>query len=119
MNVLDTVMIAGLCLSSGACIFLIAVQMRAARQTGATGSPLESNGRSERFELYNFAVWSGFLLVQATNVLHHRQPDGMFLLSLLSLGGFAASVFICGAAAGRVALRREMRSNKPNDTARI
>jgi hypothetical protein len=50
--------------------------------------------------------------VQATNIFHHMQLGGTIKLSLLSLAAFAADVFICGAYAGRLLLRREMRLEK-------
>jgi hypothetical protein len=58
------------------------------------------------------AVWAGFLIVQATSVFHHLQLDGTIEFSLLSLAALAAVLFICGAFAGRLLLRREMGLNK-------
>jgi hypothetical protein len=56
-----------------------------AKQAGGQDVHLESARRGERLELYVGAVWSGFLVVQATNIFHHIQLGGTIKLSLLSL----------------------------------
>ena len=112
MDFLDVVMIAGICLSVGACAFLITAQLRTAKRTGAQDVHLENARRGERLDLYMGAVWAGFLIVQATSVFHHLQLDGTIEFSLLSLAALAAVLFICGAFAGRLLLRREMGLNK-------
>jgi protein-S-isoprenylcysteine O-methyltransferase Ste14 len=120
MNLLDTVMIAGICLAVGACGFLLWTQLAAPRQPDPR---LENARRAERLDLYMGIVWSGFLLVQATSVFHHMQRDGTIKLPLLAWAGVAACIFICGGFAGRLLLRREMRREKerhgePNNAAR-
>lgn len=112
MDFPDVVMLAGICLSVGACALLVTAQLRTAKQAGAQDVHLESAERSERLDLYMGAVWSGFLVVQATSVFHHVQRDGTIKFSWLALAAFAAVVFICGAFAGRLLLRRDMRSEK-------
>lgn len=109
MDLIDIIMIAGLGLSLGACTLLVRAQLRTARQVGAREVQLEEALRSERLDWYMGAVWSGFLVVQATNVFHHVQVDGTIKFSLLSLAAFAGVVFICGGFAGRLLLRRDMR----------
>ena len=110
MNLLDDVMLAGIGLMLVACAFLIAAQLRD-RQAGH--GPVAANARrARRLESYLGIVWSGFLLVQISNILHHIEPDGTMKLSWLSLTSFASVVFICGAFAGRLLLRREMRLDK-------
>lgn len=112
MDLLDAVMIAGICLAVGACAFLLTTQLRIAKQAGGQDAHLESARRGERLDLYMGAVWSGFLVVQITNIFHHIQLDGTIKLSSLSLAAFAAVVFVCGAFAGRLLLRRQMRLDK-------
>jgi hypothetical protein len=109
MNLIDTIMIAGLCLSLGACALLITAQLRTARRVGAGEFHLEKARRSERLDWCMGAVWTGFLVVQATNVFHHVELDGSIKFSLLSLAAFAGVVFICGGFAGRLLLRRDLR----------
>jgi len=112
MDLLDAVMIGGICLAGGACAFLLATQLGIAKKAGGQDVHLESARRDERLDLYMGAVWSGILVVLATNIFHQIQLGGTFELSLLSLAAFAAVVFICGAFAGRLLLRREMRLDK-------
>lgn len=112
MDLLDAVMIAGLCLAVGACAFLLTTQLGLAKPTGGQDVHLERARRGEHLDLYMGAVWSGFLVVQATSIFHHVQLGGMIKLSLLSLAAFAADVFICGGFAGRLLLRRELRLAK-------
>jgi hypothetical protein len=112
MDLLDVIMIAGICLSVGACAFLIRAQLRSAKRAGAQDIHLENARRAERLDLYMGAVWTGFLVVQTTSIFHHVQLDGTFRFSLLSLSAFAAVVLICGGFAGRLLLRREMRLDK-------
>src|SRR6185312_17294409 len=110
MNLLDDVMLAGIGLALGACAFLIAAQLR---DKQASQDPVAANARrARRLDLYMGVVWSGFLLVQISNILHHRQPDGAMTFSSLSLAAFASVVFLCGGFAGRLLLRREMRLDK-------
>ena len=107
MSLLDDVMLAGIGLALGACAFLIAAQLRD-KQAGQ--DPVAANARrARRLDLYMGVVWSGFLLVQISNILRHRQPDGAMTFSSLSLAAFAGVVFLCGGFAGRLLLRREMR----------
>lgn len=109
MDTRDAVMITGLCLAVGACVFLIRTQWEIAKRAGGQDVHLDSTRRGERLDLYMGIVWSGLLLVQTTDVLHHLQRDGTLRLSLLSLAAAAGAVFVCGAFAGRLLLRREMR----------
>lgn len=110
MNLLDDAMLAGIGLAVGACAFLIAAQLRD-RQAGQ--DPVAQNARrARRLELYLGIVWSGFLVVQISSILHHLEPDGTMTFSWLSLAAFASVVFICGGFAGRLLLRREMRLDK-------
>jgi hypothetical protein len=109
MDMLDAVMIAGICIAVGAGVFLLSTQWQIAKRAGGQDVHLDSTRRGERLDLYMGVVWSGLLLVQVTNVLHHMQHDGTLRLSLLSLAAAAGAVFVCGAFAGRLLLRREMR----------
>jgi hypothetical protein len=110
MNLLDDAMLAGIGLMLGACAFLIAAQLRD-KQAGL--DPVAANARrARRLESYLGIVWSGFLLVQISNILHHLEPDGTMKFSWLSLAAFVGVVFICGGSAGRLLLRREMRLDK-------
>jgi hypothetical protein len=123
LDLLDTVMIAGLGLAIGACAFLIWTQLRDAKQTGEQDVLLANIRRGERLDLYMGIVWSGFLLVQVTNIFHHIDPGGTFQLSSLSLAAVAGDLFVCGGFAGRLLLRREMRlinekRTERNETAR-
>lgn len=65
-----------------------------------------------RLDLYLGLVWSGMLLVQAGNILLHRDADGFRHISSLTLVATAATVFVCGAFAGRLLLRLEMRRHR-------
>ena len=65
-----------------------------------------------RLDLYLGLVWSGMLLVQAGNLLLHRESGGFRNISSLTLVATAGTVFVCGAFAGRLLLRLEMRRNK-------
>jgi hypothetical protein len=112
MDLLDAVMIAGICLAVGGCAFLLATQLGSAKPAGGQDARRESARRGKRLDLYMGVVWSGFLVVQTTNIFHHRQPAGTFELSSLSLAAFTADVLICGGFAGRLLLRREMRLDK-------
>ena len=80
MDLLDAVMIAGICLAVGACAFLLTTQLVIARQAGGQGVHLESTRRGERLDLYMGAVWSGCLLVQASSIFHHIQLGGTIKL---------------------------------------
>jgi hypothetical protein len=99
-------------LTVGAFAFFLATQLGIAKRAGGQNVHLESARRGERLELYMGAGWSGILVVLATNIFHHIQLDGTINLSLLSLAAFVAVVFICGAFARRLLLRREMRLDK-------
>ena len=107
MDLIDLVMLAGIGLALGACAFLIAAQLR---DKPAGQDPVAAKARrARRLDVYLAVIWSGFLAVQITNILHHLAPDGTMKLSRLSLTAFAGVVFICGGFAGRLLLRREMR----------
>jgi hypothetical protein len=118
MHLSDAAMIAGLCLAVGACAFLLATQVWTAQRAGGQDVHFDSAQRGGRLDLYMAAVWSGFLVVQASSVFRHMQPDGTLNLSSLSLAAFAADVFICGGFAGRLLLRREMRLSREKDEER-
>jgi hypothetical protein len=109
MDLLDVVMIGGVGLAVVACACLVRVQLKSVKQAGGQEVHLEPTRRGERLDLYMAIVWSGFLLVQVTNILHHIQNDGSFRFTSLSLSAFAAVVFVCGGFAARLLLRREMR----------
>jgi hypothetical protein len=106
MDLLDAVEIGGVAMALGACAFLVMTQLKSIKQ-GARD--LEPARRGERLDLYMAIVWSGFLLVQISSILHHVQSDRTFKFTSLSLSAFAAVVFICGGFAARLLLRREMR----------
>ena len=67
-----------------------------------------------RLDLYLGLVWLGMLLVQAGNILLHRDSAG-FHISSLTLVATAGTVFICGACAGRLLLRAELRRLRATD----
>jgi hypothetical protein len=70
-------------------------------------------------ELLMGLVWSGIFLVQLSGILRHAQSGGSYSLSPLAFAGIAATIFVCGAFAGRLLLRREMRwSKERRDTRR-
>jgi hypothetical protein len=109
MDMLDAVMVAGICLAVGACAFFLRTQAAIPKHKSGQDFNPERTHRGWRLDLYMCVIWSGFLLVQTTNVFHHVQRDGTINLSLLSLAALAANVFICGAFAARLLLGREMR----------
>jgi hypothetical protein len=109
MVFLDAVMIGGIGMAVVACACLIRMQLKSLKQAGGHEVHLEPTRRGERLDLYMAIVWSGFLLVQVTSILHHIQSDGSFQFTSLSLVAFAAVVFVCGGFAARLLLRREMR----------
>jgi hypothetical protein len=113
MDLIDDVMLAGIGLAVGACAFLMAAQLR---DKPAGQDPVAENARrARRLDLYMGIVWSGFLVVQISNILHHLEPGGTMKFSWLSLAAFASVVFVCGAFAGRLLLRREMRLDKERE----
>ena len=61
-----------------------------------------------RLDLDLGLVWIGMLLVQAGNILLHRDSAGIHVSSL-TLVATAGTVFVCGACAGRLLLRAELR----------
>jgi hypothetical protein len=48
------------------------------------------------------------LLVQASSVLHHIGPGGIYNLSSLTVAATIGNIFICGVFVGRLLLRLEM-----------
>ena len=65
----------------------------------------------QRLDMYLCLVWSGMLLVQAGNILLHRDSAGIHISSL-TLVATAGTVFVCGAFAGRLLLRLELRRSR-------
>lgn len=72
------------------------------------------------FDVYLALVWSGILMVQLSNILHQAESGGSFRVTPLMGIGTAAVVFICGAYAGRLMMRLEMRryNSKRDEQAR-
>lgn len=71
--------------------------------------PLRRRDNGLRLDLYLGLVWSGMLLVQAGNILLHLDSGGIRNISSLTAAGTASTVFVCGAFAGRLLLRLELR----------
>jgi hypothetical protein len=108
MVFVEAMMIAGLCIIAGAAGFLLVNGLKARR--GAGGQDLLADEqRGARLDLYMCFVWSGMLLVQASNILLHRDPGGTYHLSSLTLAATAGQILACGVFAGRLLLRRELR----------
>jgi hypothetical protein len=106
MNFVDALMIGGICVMVGACAFLLAHALTAARRGRDLAAAGDHPGR--RLDLYMGLFWSGMLLVQATNIMHHMEPGGSYSLPPLTLAATAGALFACGVFAGRLLLRREM-----------
>jgi hypothetical protein len=116
MNVPEDVMIAGLCLIAAMGAVLAGAWWKAFKQGHGPDLHLDYPRRGTRLDLYMTLVWSGMLLVQASNVLLHVQDGSTHNLSRLSWTGLAASIFVCGVFAGRLLLRLEMhRYNETRD----
>ena len=65
-----------------------------------------------RLDLYLGLVWSGMLLIQTGNFLLHAESGGLRTISSLTVVSTAGTVFVCGAIAGRLLLRLELRRSK-------
>ena len=101
-------------LDAGLCVMVVAVLIlgRAIWTTSrASGQELLLRKRDNglRLDVYLCLVWSGMLLVQASNILLHVDSGGIHNISSLTIVSTAATVFVCGAFAGRLLLRLEMR----------
>jgi hypothetical protein len=97
MSTVDTMMIAGLTIPAG---FLLAWRLKA-KETGAElpGLPLDT---------CMFFVWGGMLLVQAANIILHKQTGSLYNISTLTWAGSASILFVFGCITGRLLLRLEM-----------
>lgn len=104
-------------LDAGLCVMVVCVLILGrALWTGlrASGQELLLRRRDNglRLDLYLGLVWSGMLLVQVGNILLHTDSGGLHNVSSLALLGTASTIFVCGACAGRLLLRLEMRRHK-------
>ncbi|HTK80088.1 MAG TPA: hypothetical protein VL286_06565 [Rhizomicrobium sp.] len=102
MTLPDIVMIVGVCVAVAACVVLAVKQLRSSKEEASVR-------RGARLDSYMAVVWSGFLLVQGSEIINHMRPDGRADLPLLSLAAAGSVAFVCGAFAGRLSLRQEMR----------
>lgn len=110
MSAVDVMMIAGLCTIPVG--FLLAWWLKA-KGTGddlMPGLPLD---------VCLFFVWGGMLLVQAANILLHRQTGSLYNVSALTWAGSAAVLFVFGCVTGRLFLRLEMHRYRQKREVRI
>ena len=108
MDLPNVLLDAGLCVTAVAAL----IAGRAIWTTWrASGEELLRRRRDngQRLDLFLCLVWSGMFLVQAGNILLHRDSGGIHDISSLTLVATAGTVFVCGAFAGRLLLRLELR----------
>jgi hypothetical protein len=108
---LETLMVAGICVMIGGCAFLLATVLRATKSAGSDFRPMDYHPGG-RLDLCMGLVWSGMLLMLASNVFLHSGPGRTYNLSGLTLAATAGNIFVCGIFAGRLLLRREMRRHE-------
>ena len=120
MDFADLMLNAGLCVTVGCAVFVGRAIWTTLRPGGKPfrGSDEE---RSWRLDLYLAWVWSGMFLIQASSVVRHVEPGGILRLPPLAVGAVAGNLFVCGALAGRLLLRRELRwlRQKREETGRL
>jgi len=112
MDLLEAMLIAGLCLIVGASAFILGAMLKAARQARRHDRHFVDPRRGERLDIYLGTLWIGMLLLQFSSLLRHMQPPGIFNLSRIALAGFGSAVFVCGVYAGRLLLRLEIRRSE-------
>jgi len=98
MSTVDAMMIAGL--STMPVGFLLGWWLKA-KESGAELPGLALDATM-------FFVWGGMLLVQAANILLHKQTGSLYNLSALTWAGSASILFVFGCTTGRLLLRLEM-----------
>jgi hypothetical protein len=106
---ISATMDAGLFVMGDAAGFLVWTAWRASRRARGKSLRVIDDHPGSRLDLFMGVLWFGMLLVQTDNLFLNAAPGGWYKLSALSLAGTASTVFICGAFAGRIVLRRELR----------
>jgi hypothetical protein len=99
MPAADAMMIAGLCTIPVG--FLLAWRLKA-RGTG------DDLALSLPLDVCMFFVWAGMFLVQAANILLHKETGSLYNVSALTWAGSASILFVFGCITGRLLLRVEM-----------
>jgi hypothetical protein len=64
-------------------------------------------------------VWGGMLLIQAANILLHKQTGSLYNVSALTWAASSAVLFVCGCFAGRLFLRLEFHRYRQKRDAQI
>ena len=107
MDLLEAIQIAGLCVMVAAAAFLVWYSAKTFRQAGYRRSADPHDGW--RLDAFMGVIWTAMLLVQLPSIARHLPPPATTHLSWLSWSSIASVIFICGAAAGRLMLRLELR----------
>lgn len=103
MSASEVIILAGLCAIPVG--FILAWRLKA---KGVS----DDLGQSLPLDVCMFFVWGGMLLVQAANIVLHKQTGSLYDVSGLTWGGSASVLFVFGCVAGRLSLRLEMRRYK-------
>lgn len=93
-------MIAGLAALVVGILLTATVKARAGDLAGPPGGILD---------LFMIFVWGGMALMQAANIILHKQSHELYKVSALTWAGSAAVLFMCGGFVGRLLLRLELR----------
>ncbi|HET7191390.1 MAG TPA: hypothetical protein VFI98_05710 [Pseudolabrys sp.] len=107
MDLLETMMIAGICLVIGGFAFLLRTQLKALKQVRRQDIRLVGPHVGTRQDLYMGLLWSGIFLVQVSGLVRHIQP-GPNNFPWFPLIAVASVLFVCGGYAGRLLLRWEI-----------
>jgi hypothetical protein len=110
MSAVDTMMIAGLCTMPVGFLLAWRLKAKGAGDGLTLGLPVD---------VCMFFVWGGMLLIQAANIVLHKQAGALYNISALTWGGSAAVLFVFGCVSGRLLLRLEMHRLRQNREAAI
>lgn len=112
MTLAEDIMMAGLGMVVVAFALFVGAALKTAKQRAEWYRQLPEEYPGLMLDVCMLVLWGGMLLSQISNILYHAESGGIYRVVPLTWVASAAAVFICGAYAGRLMMRLEMRRYK-------